>query len=894
MKKRVFHIAKWTFGILFGIFLVISILIFAFKDKIIETTIAEINKNLEVPMEVGDVEFAFWSSFPNISVDLLNVEIKSENTSTSLLKSKKFNLRFNPFDLLLGDYNLKQINVSEGELNLYVDSLGRDNYNIVKSTEDNEDTDFRLELQAVTLKSMHVSYLNEITHQEYQSNFEGVNLTGELSSDQFEMLTSGQILLHSAKSSGVTLIKNQEIDFNLKLEVDQKKLITNLPMAQIQIGGLPFNIDGKLDKDSLKFHIASNSIQLTDAVEKFSIDNDNQLKNLSGNGMLDFDLSIEGGTQTTDPIDIACSFSVKDGEIIEPSENIKLNNIQIEGHYTKKDSTLEELVLTDVRFDSETGPFTGNLSVVDFENPKLKGFAKGTVNLNAAHRIFHLPEFDQVNGQLKVYCDFEAVQNNNSDLQLKRCSGDVSIINSNFKLENDKRAFQEVNGNLKFTTRDVRVKHFSLKVDQSDLQLNGSFSNVFNYLYNSETLSMNLKVKGEQVLLEDLGSTTKEEKIADGKIFALPNNLKGSIGVSLGRVEYGGHHYEKLKGQMSIKNRRVDFSNLTLENSGSVVRGSLSIHEKTPENFELQTQLKSFNINVERAFQEWNNFYQDVIVSENISGRANLSMKLSADLTLDKGINYPSIDSEINLEINNGVLKNSLLMKDIAGSIKDSPAKLALGKKNLQLLENRLNEISFSSLKNKITIKNEEVIIPKMNISSSALNMNVSGTHNFSNQVDYRFDFKFRDLLTNDRDSEFGEIIDDGTGLRMFLKMTGNIYDPTLEWDREQQKQSAKEYRQEEKKQIKEMLKTEFGVFKNDTTIKEFKEEEAPKEEIKIDWNPTTGDEKEELDPEEKQPPKKKESKLKKALEKLKEQQKKDQEEEEEKVIIGIKGEEID
>ena len=34
------------------------------------------------------------------------------------------------------------------------------------------------------------------------------------------------------------------------------------------------------------------------------------------------------------------------------------------------------------------------------------------------------------------------------------------------------------------------------------------------------------------------------------------------------------------------------------------------------------------------------------------------------------------------------------------------------------------------------------------------------------------FDFKFRDLLTNDRDSEFGEIIDDGTGFRMFLKMT--------------------------------------------------------------------------------------------------------------------------
>ncbi|MDO7614706.1 MAG: hypothetical protein MUQ75_10730, partial [Crocinitomicaceae bacterium] len=433
MKKKALRITKWTFGILFGIFLTVSILIFVLKDTIIETSIAEINKNLEVPMEVGDVELAFWSSFPNISIDLLNVEIPSRNTSTSLLKSKKFNLRFNPFDLAMGDYNLKQINISDGELNLYVDSLGGDNYNIVKSSEENDDSEFKLELQAVTLKSMKVSYLNDITHQEYHSNFNRVNLTGELSTDEFEMLTSGQILLNSAKSSGVTLVKNQEIEFSLKVNVNQKKLITSLPMAQIQIGGLPFNINGVVDKDSMRFHIASNSILLTDAVEKFSVDSDNHLKNLSGNGLLDFDLTVNGGTKSTDPIDIACNFSIKDGEIIEPTEKIKLNNIQLLGHYTKRDSTLEELVLTDVRFDSETGPFTGNLSVVDFENPQLKGFAKGTINLNAAHRILHLPEFENINGHLKVYCDFEAVQNQNSELQLKRCSGDVTIVNSNFK-----------------------------------------------------------------------------------------------------------------------------------------------------------------------------------------------------------------------------------------------------------------------------------------------------------------------------------------------------------------------------------------------------------------------------------------------------------------------------
>ena len=899
MKAKLIKIGKWTGGILLGVFLFVAILIFAFQDKIIEKSIAEINKNLEVPMTVTDVEFAFWSSFPNISIDLLDVEITSKNTDKSLLKSKKFNLRFNPLDLLVGDYNLKQINVSNGELNLYVDSLGNDNYNIIKEAEGEDESDFKLELQSVKLKSMKVNYQNDVTNQKYRSLFDLVELSGELSEEKFDMLTSGKIQLISAKSSDITLVKNQEINFNLNLNVDQKKSITRLDKAEILIGGLPFSIDARVDTDSLQMHISSKDIQLTDAVEKISIDPGNELQKLNGKGTLDFDLNITGGMGAADPIDIACEFSIKDGQIIETSENLKFENIQLQGHYAKKDSTLEELVLKKVSFDSETGPFSGTLSINDFERPKIKGTAKGSINLRSAHRVFHFSDFDQMHGKLNLFCDFEAVQaEKDADIQLKKCSGDISIVNSNFKLENDKRNFKEVNGKLKFTTRQVRVKDFALKVNDSDMKLKGTFSNVFNYIYNKGTLSVDLKLSGDKIKLDDLGSTTKEEKIADGEIYALPSDLKGKIGISVGSLSYEGHTFERLRGQMKIQDREINFTSFSLENSGARVKGNLSIEEKSPEEFELKTNLSSNRIDVKKAFKEWNNFYQDVILADNISGTADLSMQLRAMFNFGKGIDYPSLDSKLNLKISNGQLKNAEIMKDIAEGIKDSPAKLALGKKNLKLLEERLKDISFSTLKNEISIKNEVVTIPRMNISSSALNMNVSGTHAFSNQVDYRFDFKFRDLLSSERDSEFGEIIDDGSGFRMFLKMTGDIYDPVLEWDREQQKQSAKEYRQEEKKQIKEMLKTEFGVFKNDTTVEEFKVEEQPKEEIKINWNPTTGADtiptKEELESEKKESPKKKESKFKKALEKLKEQQQKDQEEEEEKVIIGIKGEEED
>ena len=165
----------------------LSVALYLLQDKIISTAIGELNKNLEVPMRVDRVEFAFWSSFPNISIDLLDVKIPGRLKKTNLLTSEKFNLRFNPLDLLNGDYNLKQINITKGSLNLIVDSLGRENFDIIKDSDDGNDSDFRLALQAVRLKEMDVRYQNEVTHQDYRSYVNLVSLSGELSTKKFDM-----------------------------------------------------------------------------------------------------------------------------------------------------------------------------------------------------------------------------------------------------------------------------------------------------------------------------------------------------------------------------------------------------------------------------------------------------------------------------------------------------------------------------------------------------------------------------------------------------------------------------------------------------------------------------------------------------------------------------------
>jgi len=895
MKGETKKYIKWILLLLIAVFLVLSAALFLLKDKLIDRAIVELNKNLEVPMSVAKVELAFWSSFPNISVDLLGVKIPGRQGRTVLLTSDKFNLRFNPLDLLGGDYNLKQINITEGTLNLEIDTLGRENFDIIKDDQEGNDSDFRLALRAVRLKQMNVRYLNRYTKQDYSTRVELISLSGELSENEFEMLTQGNIQVLDALSSGVPLIKNQRLEFDLRLSVDKTKGVTKIPTAVIDIGGLPFEIDGYIHPDSLWFNIKSNEIQLTDAVEKLALRGSKEtLNKFKGKGMLDFELEIFGGTASADPVNISCLFAIKDGQLREPIEDIQLRNINLKGHYFKTDENPEELVLENISLISETGPFKGALSIVDFSAPTWNGSAQGKINLNSLNRIFGFSGIDEVKGFVNLSADFFATESvSESKMILQKCNGTVNFENVILKLAEDKRRFKQINGKVDFTKQSLQVNNFSLAVNKTDMTFKGRMFNVFNYLYNNGDLGLKLNLSASNIALTDLGSTSKEQKKAKQKTFVLPENIKGSLSVDIQNLNYEKHDFKNVRGDLAIEGRNLDFSYISLENSGSRIEGGLNILESQAESFDISIKASSSGILIQEAFREWDNFYQDVLLVENIEGVAALSISFRGLFDLQTGLEYPSIDSKMELDISNGVIRKAAIMNDIAKSIKDSPAKYVLGKKNLKVLKKRLKNISFERMKNTITIKNSTVSIPKMLISSSILDMNISGTHNFDNDIDYKFDFKFRDLKQSNKDSEFGDVIDDGSGFRMFLKMYGPLEDPTLEWDKERQKKNVQEYRQEEKKQIKEMLKTEFGVFKNDSTVEEYVPEEKPKEDIKINWDPTKNAplSTDSLVPNPEKPkadkPKKK-SKLKEALEKLKEQQKKEAEASEEK--IGIKG----
>jgi hypothetical protein len=125
-------------------------------------------------------------------------------------------------------------------------------------------------------------------------------------------------------------------------------------------------------------------------------------------------------------------------------------------------------------------------------------------------------------------------------------------------------------------------------------------------------------------------------------------------------------------------------------------------------------------------------------------------------------------------------------------------------------LRNRLQDVAFEPVSQRIDVRGEEVWLPMTVIESSAMNVAIEGAYDFDSNIDYTLGFALRDLRAGASDA-FGEMEDDGLGNQFFLRMFGQVEAPEYEYDRDAAKARRRQAIQAEKARLKEALKTRKG-----------------------------------------------------------------------------------
>ncbi len=861
----------------------ISAALYFFKDDLIKYAVGEVNKNLKAKVYVGKIDLSFWSSFPAVSIDFNSVFIPdaypdSKMTDT-LFYGDRLRLKFNLWDVWNEEYKVKALEMQAGKIYVKYNEKGEENFDILKPTKDSTDQKpFAIDLKYVHLENVRFAYINLKTEQTYVNHFDKLDLSGSFANDVFDMSANSLSYLHEAKSGNVKLLNNVPLNFNLTCSVNKLSNSVTFPKADVYLANIPLQFHGKIDTNKVDFQLVGTQLPFEDVINKMGAKEIQDVKQFKGKGLVNFDLTLKGDMNARKKPLLKCKIQVKNGALTEPNSGLQVNNVQLDMNYLSNGRANQDLLeINKLHFNTAQGAFDASLIVKTFDTPQIIGAAHGIIDLAVLHQIFPLYGIQNTSGNIIIDGKADLQMNASKGMDINSGQVAVELKNAMIQRTNDSRIFKNIQGEIDFTGTEAILTGIALKIQETDLNVNGVLKNLVGYARGVENLDGALSISSNQIIVDDLANTVVPTNAitTEERNWVLPNDISAHVLVNLKKVAYQGHVFSNISSDLIVANRILDFQQFEAQNAGSKVQGRVSVHENTPENYILKTTLNSSNIYFSKLFKEWQNFDQQVITGDNISGLMEAKLQMEAPFDGRLGIVKHLIKADVSIKIKNGRLTNVKTFKEIIQDLKTSKAKLLLSKQSIAQLESKLNDISFQTLENTFTIRDGVLQFPKMEIKSTALNVFVAGVHSFDNQIDYRFDFKFRDLKEQG-DSEFGTIEDDGTGMRIFMRMSGDLDNPLIEWDKEAKKEQALQNREDALNEAKSIFKSEFGIGKRDTSIHNYNPKVKQREEIILEY-----DTKEENP---KETPKQKENKLLKSVKektnKWKEAQKKESENE--------------
>lgn len=857
-------IGKWALivlGILLSLFLILVILIYVFEDKIKAYAVERINQNLNTEITVSSIDLSVWSNFPNASVDFNDVLILDPHTvnkeKDTMLYAKKLSFQFSVWDMISGDYKVKEIKMISGALHLYIDEKGNENYHFWKDSKEKTESKFSFDLQKLVLHNSVITYQNKFNGSDYSFKTKETVLSGKFNDKTFDLKTEAYLFVTHFRSGKITLLRKKNSELNLGIHVDLPKEKLSITQGNLKIEDLILAVQGDVgigDTATVNLAINTNKVELESIYKIFPKRFSQHLTHYSSTGAVKVDATVIGKiTTTTSPV-IAANFSVANGQMTEKESKVKLTELNFEGHYTNRNKNdADEITIPKLSGKFLDGAFNAGIEIKNFIDPKIKLSVAGDFNLKTLHQFLRPVKIEDMTGNMHASIQLLAgIDSEQKSMEIITANGKAKVSKGTITSKSLALDLTDLNGNIEIKDNDAAISGLSGKKGNSDFEINGVIKNFMPYtLKANQHINIVASLVSNKIQLEDFLNFTESEKENGKKSeFYFPDKINFNLDASIKHFSFGAFEAKKVNGNFKLIDKKFTAKKLKLQMAEGNCTGDLAVDGTGEKGFLIESHTTLEEINISRLFSLFENFGQKEITSDNLAG--TLNSKIDFFAFMDNQLELPSekIISTVQLELKDGELNNLILLNDVVGYIRKEKVMTAfIGKKNLNRLDEQVKNIKFSTLTNTIAIKNKEIIIPEMKVASNTVDFNLYGKHGFNNDLDYHINFRFKDLKVDKTDPNY-EASQSENGLRVFLIISGNLDEPIYKFDKVEYKSDLKEKLEGEKNDLKSVLKTELGMYKKDSTVKL---KETPKEEVKFlfEWDENKKIE-EEVDTEEK------------------------------------------
>jgi hypothetical protein len=820
-----------------------------YEEEVKQFVIGELNKQLLTEIKVKQVDLSLFSRFPYASLEFTDISARSVKPSDGekmtdewgrdLLRAHKLSLQFNVFNIFSKKYNIKRIGIEQGEINILVSAKGAENYHFWKDGKGGGNESFQVKLSRIDLKNVQVRY-HDLSEQVLVNVMVQKGIAkGDISEKEYEMGLEGELYVNNVKSGKTEFCSEKNAGIGLLLKVRDNKEF-NFLEGTVRVADLNLDMGGKIvlrDSATTAFDlvIKGKEMNIQSVLSLLPAEYKRFSESYESDGDFDLEASIKGNVSKTEDPAVNAFFHIVNGEITEKQSGISLNSVNFKGEFSNGER--HSLSSSSVRLEKFTanlkgGAVSGSLLVNDMEHPRIELDTKAKLDLAELKDFVKIDTLENLQGSAEVAIAFKGSVDAEKgftaeDYRRAQTSGTIDLKEVSFIFKNSPHEFKNVNGNLLLNNNDIEVKNLKGKIMDSDFELNGFLRNVLSYLMvEGEKLSIEATLKSTEINLGQILASKETTKGDDTSyVFRLSDKVDFNFNTEIEKLTFQKFEATGIRGVITMKDRKLAFSPVHFTTMNGEVDAKGIIDATREKTFSVICDADLKHININSLFYQFESFGQQTLTEKNVKGYMDASVQFTSVWKNNLEVDEKSIRAKADIAINNGELNDFEPMQNLSRFI----------------AVEELKRIKFSSLQNTVEIKDRTIIIPKMEIQSSALDVFCYGTHTFDNVIDYHFKLSLNELLSKKakhsrkENDEFGVVEDDGLGrTSLFLTMKGTIDDPDIAYDRKGLKQNIKENMKEEKQNLKSLLNEEFGWFKKDSTIIHKKKKENGK--FEIEW----------------------------------------------------------
>ena len=823
MAKKIFKI---TALILAALLVLLLVLPFAFKGRIVEKVKTEINENVNATVEFGTFSLSLIRNFPNVSLGLNDLKIIGADpfAGDTLVNIDRTFVTIDLFSLFGEEgYEIRSISLTRPDLLLKVLDDGTANWDIMKESTDEEETESEavvLQLKSVKIAEGNVAYLDD--EGEIYLTAKDLNgvLKGDLSMDITDISTrDATIGSFSLRYGQMPILTNIQGQITAEMEANLVDYIFTFHDNEILLNALPVRFDGMIampDEDILMdFTFSALESEFRNFISIIPAVYTSDFSDLETSGSMELQGFVKGTYNENETPGFGLSLGVNNGMFQYPDLPASVSNVQLKLDIQNpgKDLDLTVVDMPVLKMNLGGNPIDAKLNLkTPVSDPQIDALLIGRIDLGEVDRYVPLPEGTALRGvldsDLQARGRLSSIENGNYDEFF--AEGHFKVNDLLYTGTALPAALGISRAEFLLSPQFVNMPGFSMTLGESDLEASGRIDNLLGFMLDDQLLTGSFETRSTFFNLNQLMESVPEDTTdapMELSVIKVPANIDFTLRSRFDLLKFGALDMTNVTGRIRVAEEKAMLEGLRMNLLGGslALNGSYSTAGALPA-IDLGLDISQFDI--QQAFNAFNTL--EVLAPVGKFAQGNFSASLDLESLLNNSLK-PVLES----------LAGSGSLSSSALSLQGSPAMTRLS--NLTNVET-FKQLSVRDLMLAFKFEDGRVDVNPFDLKFGQSTATVSGSNFFDQTISYVMNIRMpreqfggaaNQVLDNlvSQAADKGFDISPGQTVNLDVIIEGTFSDPKVTFGLSGMMEDVKDQLRD---QVEQRLQEEVGEVRED------------------------------------------------------------------------------